>query len=119
MEKYVFWNLPYWRTLHVWHALDGLHITKNITESLLGTLMQLKGKGKESLQCHMDLEAMGVRAELRPLILPDGKKKLSVASWLLQTKGQREALMVLPLTKSAYRILIKYKEDSEHERFEI
>ena len=29
---------------------------------------------------------MGVRAELHPLILLDGKKKLLVASWLLQTK---------------------------------
>jgi hypothetical protein len=38
---------------------------------------------------------------------------------VVTNKGQREALTVLPLTKSAYRILIKYKEDREHERFEI
>ena len=82
----MFWKLPYWRTLHVRHALDGMHITKNITESLLGTLMQSKDKGKDSLQCHMDLEAMGVRAELHPLTLPDDKNKVPVASWSLETK---------------------------------
>ena len=88
----MFWKLPYWRTLHVRHALDVMHITKNITESLLGTLMQSKGKGKDSLQCRMDLEAIGVRAELHPLILPNGQKKLPVASWLLQTK-EKESLL--------------------------
>ena len=85
-KKSVFWKLPYWRTLHVRHTLDGMHITKNITEGLLGTLMQSKGKGKDSLQCHMDLEAMGVRAELHPLTLPDDKNKVPVASWSLETK---------------------------------
>ena len=88
----MFWNMPYWRTLHVEHALDGMHITKNVTESLLGTLMQSKGKGKDSLQCRMDLKAMGVRAEVHPLTLPDGKKKLPVASWSFQTKEKERLL---------------------------
>jgi hypothetical protein len=92
----VLWKLPYWRTLHVQHALDGMHITKNVTESLLGTLIQSKGKGKDSLQCHMDLEAMGVRAELHPLILPDGKKETTSCIVVITNKGEREALMVLP-----------------------
>ena len=82
----MFWKLPYWKTLHVRHALDVMHITKNVMESLLGTLMQSKGKGKDSRQCRMDLEAMGVRAEMHPLTVPDGKKKLPVASWSLETK---------------------------------
>ena len=72
-----------------------MHITKNVMESLLGTLMQSKGKGKDSLQCHMDLEAMGVRAELHPLTLLDGKKKLLVASWSLQTKEKERLLQFL------------------------
>ena len=35
---------------------------------------------------------MGVRAELHPLTLPDGKKKLPVASWSLQTKEKERLL---------------------------
>ena len=78
--------------MHVWHALDGMPITKNVTESLLGTLMQSKGKGKDSLQCRMDLDDMAVRVELLPLTLPDGKKNLPVASWSLQTKEKERLL---------------------------
>ena len=88
----MFWKLPYWRTLHVQHTLDGMYITKNVTKSLLGTLMQLKCKVKDSLQCRMDLEAMGVRAELHPLTLPNGIKKLPVASWSLETKEKARLL---------------------------
>jgi len=66
--------------------LMGCTLPKNVMESLLGTLMQSKDKGKDSLQCHMDLEAMGVRAELHPLTLPDDKNKVPVASWSLETK---------------------------------
>jgi hypothetical protein len=50
------------------------------------------GKGKDSLLCFMDLEAMGVRAELHPLTLLDGKKKLPAALWLLQTKEKERLL---------------------------
>ena len=82
--------------MHVRHALDGMHITKNVTESLLGTLMQSKSKGKDSLQCRMDLEAMGVRAELHPLTLPDDKKETTSCIVVVRNKGEREALTVLP-----------------------
>jgi hypothetical protein len=47
-----------------------MHITKNIIENLLGTLMELKGKGKDSLETHLDLQHMGVWPELHPSILP-------------------------------------------------
>ncbi|KAK1669501.1 hypothetical protein QYE76_057660 [Lolium multiflorum] len=34
----VFHDLEYWKVLHTPHSLDVMHITKNVTESLLGTL---------------------------------------------------------------------------------
>jgi len=40
----------------------------------------------------MGLEAMCVRAELHPLTLPDGKNKLPVASWSLETKEKERLL---------------------------
>jgi hypothetical protein len=45
--------------------------------------MAMEGKGKDSLETRLDLEAMNVRSELHPIIQPDGKKKLPVASWTL------------------------------------
>jgi hypothetical protein len=40
----------------------------------------------------MDIEAMGVRVELHPLTVPNGKKILLVASWSLQTKEKERLL---------------------------
>ena len=34
----------------VCHALDGMHITKNVAESMLGTLTAAKDKGKIHLK---------------------------------------------------------------------
>jgi hypothetical protein len=43
-----------------------MHITKNVTESLLGTLMEAKGKRKDSLNTRLDLQELKVRPELHP-----------------------------------------------------
>jgi hypothetical protein len=41
-----------------------MHITKNMIESLLDTLMETKGKGKDSLNTHLELKELKVRPEL-------------------------------------------------------
>ena len=46
--------------MDVHHTLDGMHITKNMTERLLGTIMEAKGKGKDSLNTHLDLQELKV-----------------------------------------------------------
>jgi hypothetical protein len=79
-KKSIFWDLPYWRLLDVCHALDGMHITKNVTESLLSTLMEAKGKGKHSHNTRLDLKELKVGPELHPELQPDGTQKLPVAS---------------------------------------
>ena len=65
-KKSIFFELPYWEFLHIRHALDGMHITKNMTERLLGTIMEAKGKGKDSLNTRLDLQELKVRPELHP-----------------------------------------------------
>ena len=86
----LFWRLPYWQDLIVRHALDGMHLTKNVTESTLGTLMAMKGKGKDSLETRQDLQDMNVRSELHPITQHDGKTKLPVASWTLDKIEKRK-----------------------------
>jgi len=54
-----------------------MHITKNMTESLLGTLMEAKGKGKDSLTTRLDLQELEVRLQLHPKLQPDGTQKNS------------------------------------------
>ena len=78
--------------MDVCHALDGMHITKNVTKSLLGTLMEAKGKGKDSLNTRLDLQALKVRLELHPKLQPNRTHKLPVASWTLET-GEKKKLL--------------------------
>jgi hypothetical protein len=92
-KKLIFWDLPYWWLLDVRHALDGMHITKNVTESLLSTLMEAKGKGKDSLNTRLDLKELKVRLELHPELQLDGTQKLLVASWTLEIEEKRKKLL--------------------------
>ena len=62
-----------------------MHITKNVAESMLGTLMDIKCKGKDLLQTRLDLKKINVRPELHPSSLVD-----------LGYNGEREALKFLP-----------------------
>ena len=41
------WDLPYWKILRVPHSLDVMHITKNVCESLLGTLLNMPERTKD------------------------------------------------------------------------
>jgi hypothetical protein len=59
-KKSVFWELPYWS------YLDGMHIIKNICESLVGTLLNIQGKTKDGVNAKKYMVAMGIRSELAP-----------------------------------------------------
>ncbi|XP_059630504.1 uncharacterized protein LOC132273557 [Cornus florida] len=43
-----------------------MHIEKNVCESILGTLLNMKGKSKDGFKSRMDLEKMGIRCDLHP-----------------------------------------------------
>jgi hypothetical protein len=43
------------------HAIDGMHIQKNVFESIIGTLLDIKGKTKEGLNSRLDLVILGIK----------------------------------------------------------
>ena len=43
-----------------------MHIEKNVTESVYGTALNLPHKTKDGLKARQDLEALGIKTELRP-----------------------------------------------------
>ena len=57
-KKLVFWNLPYWKDLDVCHSIDVMHVEKNVCESILGTLLKIKGKTKDGYKARMDMQAI-------------------------------------------------------------
>ncbi|XP_042386572.1 uncharacterized protein LOC121978271 [Zingiber officinale] len=67
-KKLIFFNIPYWKHLHVRHCLDVMHIEKNVFESLINTLMNVKGKTKDNVAARLDMVEMGIRPELTPIV---------------------------------------------------
>jgi hypothetical protein len=76
----VFWDLDYWPILDTPHSLDQMHLTKNILESLLGTLMNMSEKTKDGPKARKDLEFLNIREDLKI----DGKK--SSETWIPRRK---------------------------------
>jgi hypothetical protein len=54
-QSVFFWYLPYWPELAVPHAIDAMHMQKNVFESLIGTLMDT-AKSKDGLKAWRDME---------------------------------------------------------------
>ncbi len=63
-KKSILFDLPYWKTLKLRHNLDVMHIEKNIAENIVGTLLGVDGKCKDTEKARMDLADMGIRKEL-------------------------------------------------------
>jgi hypothetical protein len=54
-KRSIFLNLPYWKDLMVHHAIDVIHVEKNVYESLISTLLDIPGKTNETLKARMNL----------------------------------------------------------------
>ncbi|KAI5337982.1 hypothetical protein L3X38_017253 [Prunus dulcis] len=65
-KRSIFFELPYWKNLLLRHNLDVMHVEKNICESIIGTLLLMKGKAKDGIKSRKDLENMGIRKYLHP-----------------------------------------------------
>ncbi|XP_042441453.1 uncharacterized protein LOC122026804 [Zingiber officinale] len=70
-KKSIFFELPYWETLLLRHNLDVMHIEKNICNSVLGTIMDIKGKTKDNHKTRLDLQLLNIRPELHPVAIGD------------------------------------------------
>ena len=81
-EEEYFFNLLYWSSLLIRHNLDVMHIEKNICEALLGTLLEIAGKTKDTEKARLDLQDMGIRKDQHP-VLEKGKYKLPVGLYKL------------------------------------
>ena len=71
-KKSIFFELEYWKFHHVRHCLDVMHIEKNVCDNLIGTLLNMRFKSKDSVASRLDMIDMGVRWDLAPQV---GEKK--------------------------------------------
>ena len=56
-KKSIFWELPCWEFLDVRHAIDVMHLTKNLCVNLIAFL-GVYGKTKDTLEAHQELQCM-------------------------------------------------------------
>ncbi|CAL2246225.1 unnamed protein product [Prunus armeniaca] len=64
MHKPMFFELPYWSKLKLRHNLDVMHVEKNVFNTLVGTILDIEGKTKDTIKARLDLERMGIRKGL-------------------------------------------------------
>ncbi|XP_073152210.1 uncharacterized protein [Henckelia pumila] len=87
-KKSIFFQLEYWKHLPLRHNLDVMHIEKNVCDSILGTLLNIEGKSKDTEKARLDLQDMGIRKELH--LYKDGNKwKKPPATYTLSTEEKR------------------------------
>src|SRR6266542_48463 len=81
--------LPYWEDLDVRHAIDVMHVEKNVCDSILAILLDLPGTKKDGIKSRKDFVQLGIRHELHPQEREDGKVYLPPASYNLTTEEKR------------------------------
>jgi hypothetical protein len=79
-QSIFFKYLPYWKDLETCHNIDLMHVTKNVFNNIIGTLLDMPRKTKDGLKSHNDLVQFGFQPELHPKLRPNGKHYLSPAN---------------------------------------
>ena len=88
-KKSIYWRLPYWKHLFVRHSIDVMHIEKNVLDSIIGTLLNMKDKTKDSANAR--LEYRFIRGEVvEPLAKGAPKPKLGPVDYVLEKKEAKE-----------------------------
>ena len=77
------------------HSIDDMHIKKNVFESVIGILIDIKAKTKDGLMSWEDLVRLESRSELHPEDLGNGRHYLSTASYNLTNDEKRAICLSL------------------------
>ncbi|KAA0046966.1 putative polyprotein [Cucumis melo var. makuwa] len=85
-----FYELVYWKKLHVKHCLDVMHIEKNVSMNIIGTLLDISGKSKDGLRSRLDLVEMNIRPELAPVF--DGSRTYKRATCYTLSREEKVSI---------------------------
>ncbi|XP_071714365.1 uncharacterized protein [Rutidosis leptorrhynchoides] len=98
-KRSIIFQLRNWKNNLIRHNIDVMHTEKNVCDSLIGTLMNIDGKTKDHLKGHRDLEEMGIRHELHPEPLSNGKVYLPPACFEVDKKEKEKFCNMLKEVK--------------------
>ena len=68
MQSCFFKYLLYWKELDTPHTIDYMHLEKNVFESTIGVLLDIKNKTKDRLKSRMDLVNQDIRTKIQPTL---------------------------------------------------
>jgi hypothetical protein len=66
-----------------------MHVTKNVFNNIIRTLLDMLRKVKDRLKSRNDLVQSSLRPELHPMLRPNGKHYLPPAIYLLIVEGKK------------------------------
>jgi hypothetical protein len=66
-----------------------MHVTKNVFDIIIGTLLDMSRKSKDGLKSRTDLVQFELRSEFHPISRPNEKYFLSPASYTLTTEEKK------------------------------
>ena len=87
-KKSIFFELPYWSSLTMKHNLDVMHIEKNVRDNLLGTLLNIEGKTKDTDKARLTLADWNIRHELH--LYQEGDRWMKPPSSYTLTPSERK-----------------------------
>jgi hypothetical protein len=94
-QSIFFKYLPYWKDLETCHNIDLMHVTKNVFDNIIGTLLDMLRKMKDGLKSRNVLLQFGLRPELHPILRLNGKHYLPPASYSLTVEEKKELCQCL------------------------
>ncbi|KAL8156030.1 hypothetical protein AgCh_001196 [Apium graveolens] len=87
---------------HVRHCLDIMHIEKNMCDNLIGALLNMKFKTKDSEASRLDMVEMGIRTDLAPQKVGARRMYQPPAAYTLSKEEKRKPLKSLSSMKLPY-----------------
>jgi hypothetical protein len=69
-----------------------MHVTKNVFNNIIGTLLEMSKKMKDGLKSCNDVVQFGLRSELHPILRPNGKYYLPPASYSLTVEEKKHSV---------------------------
>jgi hypothetical protein len=109
MQLIFFKYLPYWKDLQTCHIIDLMHVTKNVFDIIIGTLLDMPSKSKDGLKSRTELVQFELRSELHPILRPNEKYFLPPASYTLTAEEKKDILSMSAWGVSTNRFLVQHQ----------
>ncbi|XP_052158691.1 uncharacterized protein LOC127776375 [Oryza glaberrima] len=75
--------------LEIRHAIDVMHLEKNVFDSTIGTLLDIPSKTKDGLKSCNELVDLAIQYDLHPVVLPNGKTEIPPACYSLKLEEKK------------------------------